>query len=110
MTKKMVVYCPSRYKKIIPDWNNAVGVYRGWCSHCKSVVYARENGRPWLSRVEKKWLTNVDNPIPQSRSRDARLRLHFLITETDLATIRDFLQDVWDEFWRLVFPRKEKSK
>ena len=97
MTKIKVVYCPSCHEKIFPHWNNTVGVYRGWCDCCQSIVYVRENGRPWLSRPDRKWLTVADEQF-LSRSGDTRLRLHFLITETDLATIRDFLRDVWKEF------------
>ena len=105
-----IVYCPSCHEKIFPHWNNAVGVYRGWCEGCQSIVYVREIGEPWLSRVDKKWLVNVDNPVPPSRSRDAELRLNFLITESELVTIRDYLQAVWDVFIGVIIPRKNKSK
>ena len=108
MKREKTIFCPSCNEKIFPSWWNPAGVFRGWCPTCRSIVYVRDNGRPWLSRLEKQWLTIRDDPdIP---ARNNSLRLHFLITETELTIIRDYLRDVWEEFIRLFFPRKGKSK
>lgn len=98
MIKPKIVYCPSCYKKIFPDWWNTANVFRGWCSHCKSVVYVRVDGRPWLSRPRGKRLTKLDSTPPVANY----MRLHHFLTQTDLVTIRDIVRDVWDDLKGLV--------
>jgi len=110
MKKEKTVFCPSCNEKIFPSWWNPAGVFRGWCPNCHSIVYVRDNGRPWLSRLEKQWLTIQDDPEQMSRARNNPLRLHFLITETELTIIRDYLRDVWKEFVSVFIPGSKKEK
>jgi hypothetical protein len=95
MIRTRSVFCPLCTKKLTLDWNNAIGIYRGFCRRCQNVIYLRENGRPWVRRDDQKWLA-VAEDLEQSHI-DIHQKLHLLITGMKKEEILELLRQIWDD-------------
>jgi hypothetical protein len=97
MDTKRRVFCPTCIERFDLTWIKSIGIYRGYCTRCKSLIYAREVGMPWKYRENKKWWS-ATNP-----NRDNRyFQIHLFLTQLTWKEFRDLFKAVWLDIKGLI--------